>query len=1179
VSKPAGNGYFHHLIGPVLALVAIAVLVSCQQQGIPQDVAEPTGAARQTMASTLAPDAESVQGESPTPEHTSDLPGTSASYAGLGRLFDIERAMEHIEVLTSEEMDGRLSGTSGGRAAGDYIAARFAEYGLQPAGTDGSYFQSLSVPYGRIIEPVRLKVISPEGDVLADEYEYRTDYRAVVLWYAAGGEAEGQVVWLSECRREDYEGQDVVGKIVLCRRDERNIEIYRQAMVHGASGLLMLELDDVEGPFELAWVHRELLLVNETIPTIMISRRVAHDLLVGSDYTLDELSLRFEAVPLSTTVQMSVLFEEQEEIEARNVLGLLPGSDPEAGDQVVIVGAHYDHLGSDPDGVILAGANDNASGTAVLLEVARLWHEQGVRPARSVLFAAWGAEELGLLGSRHYVQNPVFPLTQTVTCLNMDMLGVGEELVYDGTGPLTTQLTAAAETHNITTTYMPDSGGGSDHVPFRNAGVDTSVLGWMPDYNLHTPRDRIEAIEPDKLRAAGVMVAHALAAVAHDQLGVQRAVEQMVTSVAAGDRDAFLDGVDPTNAALGLQRAAWFDQIWSRELSSAEVRIARILIGDGEATATVGQRYGWGDEAGGRSSPHDLHFVHRDGRWYLDGFGSDTLAGETLSVELLPDVPGNARRILTTTQETYLAISAELGMEPVVGTRVVYYPSPAVLRAIAFPAAERDIEWVISDGALELVWGERSNVAGLTDLVLTQMGLPVGEANWLREGLALHYLEQEDYLPVVASSDAVTTVIDFPDLRDVSAADARALRAHARSAVEYLRERYGNEGLRALCAAWAETGDAEAAFRQALGVSPDQFEAIWLSERIEPVHAVANAIQATLAARDEAVLARDQTAFLRTITSRDSVLRAEESRWFETLAQHPLASYQTFGAIAEYTLGADEVGVRLTERIVITEGQSSRVTYSARFLREGADWLYAGVDWEELAGDHYVVKYQGRDAAWGERVLALAEEVRAGVSADLGLPLPDNLEIKLYDDAELFRSKVSPLSPSINAWSGPGESISFFLDGEDERVIQAEVAAGLARQVLLEQGLQASWLLEGVAAYEAGRAFSLGNHWQARRLVPEVRMAVRRRSELQVDGLPLTPVEFLEGDSELACAQSWSLVSFVAGRYGLAGLRQLIAQSIVSNDAGHNLSVALGVDAEAFWEEWNRGIDTREPTD
>lgn len=132
----------------------------------------------------------------------------------------------------------------------------------------------------------------------------------------------------------------------------------------------------------------------ELIPAYLISETVAEDLHVGTTYALDGLSVGFSAMPLSTTVRMAVTTEEQEAITARNVLGIPPGPDPAHRDQVVVViGAHYDHLGLEPDGAVMNGANDNASGLATMLEIARVWQVTGYRPARRVLFAARGAEQ------------------------------------------------------------------------------------------------------------------------------------------------------------------------------------------------------------------------------------------------------------------------------------------------------------------------------------------------------------------------------------------------------------------------------------------------------------------------------------------------------------------------------------------------------------------------------------------------------------------------------------------------------------------------------------------------------------------------------------------------------------------------------------------------------------------
>ncbi|HEC36374.1 MAG TPA: M28 family peptidase, partial [Anaerolineae bacterium] len=359
----------------VLALLQVAILLYLG--GLLRPGGAGTGAGATTLPQFQLPSAGTVvpggRRLTPTvsPEEVVVGPLVDADdHVALARGFDVERALEHIVYLADDELGGRQPGTPGGRAAGDYVAARFADYGLRPAGPNGTYFQTFTVPYGRITEPPVLTVILSDGEVLTHTYAYRTDYRALTGGYVGAGEGEGPVVWLNRCDRDAFVGQDLVGKVVLCHHTG-DPQVFRQAIEHQVGGLLLLERER-ETPIFRRGGYRETAWVPQTIPAYLISETVAEDLLIGTDYTLDDLSLRFTAIPLSVTVRMAVTVEEQEEVEARNVLGFLPGSDPQYRDEVVVVGAHYDHLGREPDGAIINGANDNASGVATMLEIARL---------------------------------------------------------------------------------------------------------------------------------------------------------------------------------------------------------------------------------------------------------------------------------------------------------------------------------------------------------------------------------------------------------------------------------------------------------------------------------------------------------------------------------------------------------------------------------------------------------------------------------------------------------------------------------------------------------------------------------------------------------------------------------------------------------------------------------------
>jgi aminopeptidase YwaD len=1091
----------------------------------------------------------------------------ATGYGRLARMFDVEEAMEHLARLTGEEMDGRQAGTSGGEAAGDYIAAQFADYGLEPVGPDGSYFQTFSVPYGRIVEVPTFAVRRSGSSLFLQNYAYRTDYRALTGGYLGAGQGEGPLLWLNECLEDDYGELDVTGQIVLCRYSGDPV-VYRQASEHRVGGLLLVA--DTEERLLRRPGYRDTAWVPETLPAFMISEGAAEGLLEGTGYTLDEMGLRFAATPLSTTVRMAVAVEEQTEVEARNVLGLLPGSDPEHRDEVVVIGAHYDHLGREPDGVLMPGANDNASGVVTLLEIARLWQAQDFRPARSVLFAAWDAEEIGLVGSRVYAATPLLPLTRTVAVVNLDMVGAGENLRIDGeaTGGVGNQLQLSAETFDITTTLAFE--GRSDHYSFYEVGVPAATLIWWPDAVYHTPADAIDAIDPEKLRTVGVLSAHTLAALANGHVELQWAVEHLRASIAMGDREAFLAGLDPTDPDLQASQAAWFDDLWSRELTTIRIEPSQMRIGDEEAQIRLTLSYHWADST--RAEPtvsYDVRFTQRDGVWTYAGYEVDTLSGDVLTVGAFEGVAVGTRSLLSTTQEAYLSLAADLGVQPITGTRVMVYPDRNTMRAITRPAAEDAAGWLVSSAGLaEIAWGQVITPP-LVNLILNQMGLPLDAAPWLREGLVLHYsgVLDRDTVPTLAAADVITPLMDFPDPAEVPGAEAVALRAYAWSATEYLLDRFGPDGLQRLCAAWGRSGDGDAAFQEALGMSPAQLEAAWRDDYLAPLRADVDAVRDTLAARVEAVLNGDASAFLSTSSTADPILRAEERNWFADLGEPPLLAYSAEGEVVGWSPGADEVVVALSTSTVVSGERTVEATYDARFVREGGRWLYAGVDWDALSSDHFVLKVQGHDRAWAQRVLDRAERIYAQVTTDLGATPPGQLEIKIYDSSEHFRLSIAPSAPDVNDWFAPGESIRLALGDGTDRTIETAIVRGLTRRVLLAQGLDTPWLLAGLADFETGRTLPLGTHWMAGQHLPVVQEAIRRHNELPLYSLPSFD-EVPDDQVELLTAQSWSLISSIAEQHGLPGLMRFVDRFRVSDDAANNLRFALGVDPDQFASEW-----------
>lgn len=190
-------------------------------------------------------------------------------------------------------------------------------------------------------------------------------------------------------------------------------------------------------------------------------------------------------------------------VEVKNVMALLPGEGPMS-DEVIVVGAHYDHLGyreKNGERTVFNGANDNASGTAAMLEIARLLSERDEKLPRSVLFIAFSAEERGLVGSFFYVKHPVVPIEKTVAMVNLDMVGCieGDRVMASGSGTsklLTRMVIDATRENELDLIEMPGSIGGSDHMGFYAHEVPVVhfiTTGGFKDY--HKPTDDVETLD------------------------------------------------------------------------------------------------------------------------------------------------------------------------------------------------------------------------------------------------------------------------------------------------------------------------------------------------------------------------------------------------------------------------------------------------------------------------------------------------------------------------------------------------------------------------------------------------------------------------------------------------------------------------------------------------------------
>lgn len=448
----------------------------------------------------------------------------------------------HISYLASDELKGRGSGEKGNELAARYIAAQFKRAGLKPIGTskqndpkaamDGSgYFQPFTFPAG----VTRGKNNSLQAEVGGKKMRYRVGSDFEPSAVSSSGNANGGVVFvgygIQAPQRDDYAGQDVKGKIVLLLAGapggganaplQSFAGIRRKAQIArdmGAAGILVA----LTAPGEVPKIGAEGRAAGAGLPILTVRRSVAEEWLKSAGRSLPEVMTALESGAQSFTlpVQANMQADLQKVTKTTaNIVGLLEGSDPTLKNEIVVIGAHMDHLGmggpsslaTDKSPAIHYGADDNASGTAGVLMLTDYFQSRIQKPKRSILFICFSAEELGLIGSMHYVNNPILPLDRTVAMLNMDMIGRmrNNQLTVIGTGTSPAWnllLEEANKTGNFQISRNESGFGGSDHQSFymKNIPVLFFFTGIHEDY--HRPSDTADKINAqDMVRILGLV--------------------------------------------------------------------------------------------------------------------------------------------------------------------------------------------------------------------------------------------------------------------------------------------------------------------------------------------------------------------------------------------------------------------------------------------------------------------------------------------------------------------------------------------------------------------------------------------------------------------------------------------------------------------------------------------------
>ncbi|MDQ3474481.1 MAG: M20/M25/M40 family metallo-hydrolase [Acidobacteriota bacterium] len=367
-----------------------------------------------------------------------------------------ERLRADVTYLASDKLAGRRTGTPGANAAADYIAKEFGRLKLKPGAGKSGYLQAFPYVAGIDLGKTNRLQFSDNGKNLLVGEDWTP------LGISTNGNIEkanavfvGYGLTVSELKHDDYAGANAGGRIAIAFAgtpdgDNPHGQFARYDDVRwkaiaarnaGAKALLVIANETNFKDDRLSRLRYDNSGGDAGLPVVSVSRQAAERLLAKNSSLLAEIEQRLRAksatadserqkFPLET-IQISLTTDlMRREAAAANVIGILEGADPALKNETIVIGAHYDHLGhggagslASKEGEIHHGADDNASGVAGVLELARIFSAQDPRPRRSIVFATFSGEEEGLLGSNYYVNHPVVPLADTVAMINMDMIG------------------------------------------------------------------------------------------------------------------------------------------------------------------------------------------------------------------------------------------------------------------------------------------------------------------------------------------------------------------------------------------------------------------------------------------------------------------------------------------------------------------------------------------------------------------------------------------------------------------------------------------------------------------------------------------------------------------------------------------------------------------------------------
>ena len=459
---------------------------------------------------------------------------------------NLKRVTEYIKYLASDELGGRKPGTEGIEKAAKFIEDEYKKYGLKPL-KDGTYRQILEVPGGRAIDAEETQLVFKGPKSAELELDLNKEFVPMISGRRGIDLQDAKLAFVGygisapDLNYDEYRGVDVEGKIVvLIRREPQQknpdsvfdgdeisehsyiatkVDAAREA---GAAAIIMVN-DAVSAPTEEDDTLEESGRFTSRLPFVQI-RRATFDKILDKAPLWKPNGKKFESLsqiekhidktlsPVSQSMNawkcMLSSSTKRQGIKTANVVGIIEGEGPLA-DETIVIGGHYDHLGRGGQGSrrpgntdIHNGADDNATGTAAVMELARRFAKRDKKPARRMVFICFTAEEMGLLGAQHYVKEPLFDLEKTSVMVNFDMIGWLREdklTVYNATSAKEFEkiLDDANEGMGDAKLDIIKGAGfaGSDHLPFFQKQIPVMFLHTGLTSTYHTPEDDFETID------------------------------------------------------------------------------------------------------------------------------------------------------------------------------------------------------------------------------------------------------------------------------------------------------------------------------------------------------------------------------------------------------------------------------------------------------------------------------------------------------------------------------------------------------------------------------------------------------------------------------------------------------------------------------------------------------------